>query len=262
MLETLNFGDQVPTQRDLAFLGELTARCLPEDPTPSLEEMMRIPDAPHGVPPAPAPQAPYVTEPLRLIIRGSDAAVSAVLTRLMRMDALWVEVAVDPTNTDSPLARGWGLGNLSAADLATAPVRPVPLIRDDAGVVVAGQATITRVDDRALYGEIIVDSEILCQGLNPEPGRPRVGEYGARLVPMLDAPGLVAAPLVTAQDPPKGLLRKAPAPGQVDGNRVLQGRALQAGGPGLKVSVDRVARPRPVAAATFYRHLRDIQAVR
>ena len=262
MIETLDLGREVPTQRDLRFLADLVAQCLPEDPTPSLAEMARMPDAPHGAAPAPAPQAPFLREALRLIIRGSDAAVSAVLTRLMRMDALWVEVAVDPIDPDSPLARGWGLSSRSGVDLRAAPVRPVPLIRDDAGVVVAGEATITRADDQELYGEIIVDSQTLCLGLHPVPARPRRGVFGARLVPMLTAPGLVAAPIVTAAHPPRSFLRSAPPPHAVDGTRMLQGRALQAGGPELIVTVDGVARPRPVQAATFYRHLRDLQAVR
>ncbi|MGV3155127.1 ATP-binding cassette domain-containing protein, partial [Corynebacterium sp. 32222D000BW] len=40
------------------------------------------------------------------------------------------------------------------------------------------------------------------------------------------------------------------------------GRAVQAGGPELRVTVDGVSRPRPVDRVTFYRHLRDLQVVR
>jgi len=43
---------------------------------------------------------------------------------------------------------------------------------------------------------------------------------------------------------------------------VRTGRAVQAGGPQLRVIVDSVPHKRPVTRVTFYRHLRDLQIVR
>ena len=57
-------------------------------------------------------------------------------------------------------------------------------------------------------------------------------------------------------------LCKDPAPGQLDPASVLTGRAVQAGGPQLRVSVDGESAKRPVTRVTFYRHLRDLQMVR
>ena len=88
-------------------------------------------------------------------------------------------------------------------------------------------------------------------------------------MPMTDAPGIVAAKAITSLSsevaPRRGLfgrLRRQPQPGQLDPTSVIQGRAVQAGGPELSVSVDGVRAPRPVKRVTFYRHLRDLQIVR
>ena len=43
---------------------------------------------------------------------------------------------------------------------------------------------------------------------------------------------------------------------------ISTGRAVQAGGPQLRVIVDSVPHKRPVTRVTFYRHLRDLQIVR
>ena len=51
-------------------------------------------------------------------------------------------------------------------------------------------------------------------------------------------------------------------PGQLDEYTVCTGRAVQAGGPELRVVVDGVSAKRPVNRVTFYRHLRDLQVVR
>src|SRR5690625_7420537 len=63
-------------------------------------------------------------------------------------------------------------------------VHPVPLIRNDTGLAVAGSAVISAWENGPLVGEIIVDDTTLVAGSQ---------QFGARLVPMLDAPGIVAA---------------------------------------------------------------------
>ncbi|MDU0478630.1 hypothetical protein QVA66_05185 [Staphylococcus chromogenes] len=228
----------LPSQRDLSFLRDAVGRFLPHDPTPSLDEIQRQPDVkPQGAPVF-APQQP--TEQVRIVVCGDDAALSAVLTRLMRLDALWPDLAFVPTG-DSVAAQNWQL-DASWEFALTGPVRPVPLIRDDAGVAVAGSATVTEWDGKIITGEIIVDDHTL---LSPD------SAYGARLVPTTNAPGLAAVRIGRRFFRPTLLA-----------DTLATGRALQAGGLNLRVTIDGVSRKRPVEKATFYRHLRDVQLVR
>lgn len=271
----------VPNRAELKILDEIAKRILPEDPTPSLDEIAAQPDVSHLGAPGPAPQAPFLREPLRVVIIGSDAALSAVLTRMMRADYLWAEVGYVPTGEHSTVALNWGLkssetgqGRQGLGDQGTAmedalsfamtaPVKPVPLIRNDAGLAVAGSATIAEWSNEEITGEIIVDDAVLLRADREK------DVFGAKLVPMTDAPGIVAAKAVTsfAADaaPRRGILarlRKPAQPGQLDPASVVQGRAVQAGGPSLSISVDGVRAKRPVKRVTFYRHLRDLQIVR
>ena len=258
----------IPTRSQLRVLDKLAASILPEDPTPSLEEIAAQPDVEHLGAPALAPQP--VPKPLRVVVVGSDAALSAVLTRMMRTDYLWVEVAFVPVG-HSPARQNWGLPEDPQAALALAlagQVRPVPLIRSDTGQAVAGSAAIAQWDRAEITGEVIVDNNVL---LRQGPGR---GLWGARLVPMLDAPGIVAARALGPVDEaevapaPRGLMRllarvlRRPLPGRLDPDSVLTGRAVQAGGPHLRVLVDGVSSKRPLKRVTFYRHLRDLQVIR
>ena len=130
----------VPTRQELKALDSLAAEVLPEDPTPSLAEIAAQPDVAHLGAPQYAPQP--ISDPLRVVVVGSDAALSAVLTRLMRADTMWVEVGFVPTDDDSPTADYWGITNLSVEEqfdcAASGRVRPLPLIRDDAATAVAG----------------------------------------------------------------------------------------------------------------------------
>ena len=181
----------------------------------------------------------------------------------MRSDRLWAEVAfipvpsAAPTTAPSAAAQNWGLPTAPAEALdfaRTAPVRPAPLIRNDSGLAVAGSATISDSANGAFTGEIIIDDHTLAAS-SPK-------TFGARLVPMTDAPGILAARAtspVESQGRLRSLLRK---PGQLDPESVRTGRAVQAGGPQLRVIVDSVPHKRPVARVTFYRHLRDLQIVR
>ena len=257
---------ELPSRSELKELDALAKDFLPEDPTPTLDEIAAQPDVDHLGRPAAAPQARFLREPLRVVVVGSDAALSAVLTRMMRADYLWAEVGFVPTDETSTAAMNWGLPTSAEDALSfalSAPVKPVPLIRNDAGLAVAGSATIAEWTDEEITGEIIVDDAVLLRADRDK------HVFGARLVPMTDAPGIVAARAVssfaTDASPRRrlfGRLRKHVQPGQLDPASVVRGRAVQAGGPSLSISVDGVRAPRPVKRVTFYRHLRDLQIVR
>ena len=282
----------VPARGDLKFLSDHTTELLPDDPTPSLEEIQAQPRVEHQAAPQLAPQQPVM--PLRIIVLGSDAALSAVLTRLMRADDLWPQIGFVPItdaagDDESTAARNWSLPADPAAALKlalTGEVKPVPLIRNDAGQAVAGSATITQWDGGAMTGEIIVDDATLVQqdargraddGGSGGGGRGGAGSggataFGARLVPMLSAPGIAAA-AHTAQEKPRGLFARwrknkgttqvADAHvGKLDPSTLVTGRAVQTGGPEMAVHVDGVRSPRPQKRVTFYRHLRDVQIIR
>lgn len=289
----------VPGRGDLKFLTAEATKLLPEDPTPSLDEIQAQPRVEHQAAPQLAPQRP--TMPLRIIVIGSDAALSAVLTRLMRADQLWPQIGFVPVLDDafpagaSSAAQNWSLPTEPAAALKlalTGEVKPVPLIRNDAGQVVAGSASISQWDASPMTGEIIVDDATLVQqdaraatkasdGSGEKSLRQPL-DYGARLVPMLDAPGIAAvraiSPVETpptevqdseAQQPRRGWLglwrkNKASTPpgGKLDPASLVTGRAVQAGGPELAVLVDGVRSARPQKRVTFYRHLRDLQIIR
>ena len=270
----------VPTRSELRPLDIAAKTALPEDPTPSLDEIAAQPDVRHLSTPALAPQAPHLVEPLRIVVVGDDAALSAVLSRMMRGDYLWAEIAYVPTDSSSPAARNWGLPTdlQSALSVAlSAPVHPVPLIRNDAGLAVAGSASISEWNNTDITGEIIVDDHVVVR--HEGTGKAGIGTYGARLVPMIDAPGILAAKAVSpvAKSADLGLAEAAKsgfggwlrskfsspiASGQLDETSICTGRAVQAGGPELRVIVDGVSAKRAVKRVTFYRHLRDLQVVR
>lgn len=255
-----SFGVQdfsaAPSRQELKALDAKVHEVLPVDPTPSLEEIAARPDVSHLGAPQPAPQP--IDVPLRVVVVGTDAALSAVLTRLMRSDALWVEVAYIPLDPASPAAKnfqltGGTLGCQEALEFAlTAPAQPTPLIRNDAGLAVAGHALIADWEGGPLIGEVIVDDTTLVHQAQAPANNAAVN---TQLVPMLDAPGIAAVRFVAQ----RRWFRSSVVP---DTELVLSGRAVQAGGIGLRVSVDGVSAKRPVDKTTFYRHLRDAQIVR
>ncbi|WP_026161396.1 hypothetical protein [Corynebacterium ciconiae] len=252
----------LPRRGDLLFLRERAAQLLPKDDTPTLAEIQARPDVEHLGSPSPAPQRP--AEPWRIIVVGSDAALSAVLARLMKSDALWAEIGFVPTDADSVAARNYGIPTSpeSAWRLARyGSPRPSCLIRDDKGSVVAGHATISDPENKQLVGEIIVDDAQLHH--NEDRRTASRGLFGAKLVPMVEAPGIAAVRLTTALAAPRRRwFGRNTVAGDTDASSVLLGRAVQAGGPQLQVSIDSVPRPNPVEAVTFYRHLRDLQIIR
>lgn len=256
---------EIPTRQDLKPIDEIAKQVLPHDPTPSLQDIAMQPDVPHMGAPGPAPQP--IEDPLRFVVVGSDAALSAVLTRLMRADHLWAEIGFVPLGA-SVAATNWGLPSLiDATELArSGTVRPAPLIRDDASIAIAGHATVSDWENREITAEVIVDDHVLLR--NESGSRiPALGTFGAKLVPMTDAPGIAAVVLDTPLEEraPKGLdkfLRRKLPHGTADASSLSTGRALQAGGQTLRIAIDGISRKRPVDRVTFYRHLRDLQIVR
>lgn len=271
----------VPTRKDLRFLDAVAKECLLNDATPSLTDIQARPDVAHLGGPQFAPQQP--DERLRIIVSGTDAALGAVLTRMMRADYLWAEIAYVPADPSSAAAICWGIPDDAASFAVDAPVAPAACVRTDTGDVVAGSAEIFHGDGSQEYvGEVVVDSETLLYRTGGESGR-FLGDFGARLVPTMSAPGIACTPLVTplvasgtpsrrspaqlewlASTPGLGWLTRGAsvAPAQTDGSRVLTGRAVQTGGTDIAVRIDGLTKPRTVTRATFYRHLRDIQSVR
>lgn len=277
---------EVPSRKELRFLDAAAKDVLPEDPTPSLADIQASPNVAHMGEPGPAPQQP--SERLRVVVSGTDKALAAVLTRMMRGDYLWAEVAYVPVDTHSPAAVGWGLAGLSAEEMRAlaieGPVTPSPCVRTDTGDVVAGAAAIYRGEgDEEYVGEIVVDSQRLVYRSGEAPSARFHGQFGARLVPTAGAPGIASTPIVTPLVTTGPVSKRSPeqlermsrhallrrftrgagvAPGLTDGARVLTGRALQSGGEAITVELDGVRRPRTVERVTFYRHLRDIQSVK
>lgn len=262
--------------------------CLPEDPTPSLAEIQASPDVGHMGAPAFSPQSPET--PLRVIVSGSDAALAAVLTRMMRGDYLWAEIAYVPDDPTSAAAVCWNVPTSRDAAVALAlegSVTPAACIRTDTGDVLAGAAEIYHADGREEFvGEVVVDSKRLIYRTGEDPSASFSGQFGARLVPTMDQPGIACSAFITPVSPPAGHSRPATlspeqlewfastpglrwltrgkhaTPAVLDHTRILQGRAVQAGGSDITVKLDGVEKPRTVNRVTFYRHLRDIQAVR
>lgn len=260
VVECLNVS-AIPTRKELRFLDDLERFVVGS--TPSLDELMQRPDAPHLGTPQPDPH--QVSERVRVIVQGSDAAIAAVVSKLMRIDALWVEVGFIPTGS-SAVALSWGLDpTFSPAQHLTfalaSPAVPTPVIRDDHGVVTLGVAEVTGPEGDSgtaeMIGEVIVDSAVLF-----EQNKAGTSDFnnGVRMVPTPDAPGLAAV-----QRPPlprKGWFGRTKKPRSTVSPTVLRGRALQAGGVDLVVTRDGVRHPRPLKSVTFYRHLRDGQFVR
>jgi hypothetical protein len=161
----------------------------------------------------------------RVIVAGSHADLSAVLTALLRADRLDVEVAH---------LRRWR----SARPATQGEARRVPLIRDDTGAVITGAAYwLPPAEGTAtITGEATVDDTLLFDG----------EVTGVRIEPTADMPGLRAAVLSKRMRP----------------RRWVAGRAAQLGTTGAAVVRDGVPAGRPVRRSTFYRHVQGWLQVR
>jgi hypothetical protein len=164
----------------------------------------------------------------RLAVAGSDADLAAVLSRLIRTDALDVEVAHVP-----PGPRSW----LATRRAMSGAARRVPLIRDDTGTALVGAALwLPPQQGAALHGEAVVDDTTLFDG----------DVAGVRIEPTPELPGLRAAVLA---GPGRGAAVLA-GPRR----RWVAGRAAQLGTTGALVMRDGTMGPRQVKRSTFYRH--------
>ncbi|MDD7940688.1 hypothetical protein PHK61_19875 [Actinomycetospora lutea] len=175
----------------------------------------------------------------RLVVAGDDAALAAVLVRLLRRGRLDVEVAVLPA-PDSAAAAVWGLPTDAAGALALArdgTARPAPLVRDDHGGLVAGRHTTGPV-----HGEVYCEQHRVLRG--------------------------DAAEIAVAPDPAGGVTVTVTGPRRLGGLRAgrvteQSGRAVQLGSrPAVTVVRDGVPGDRPVSRRSWYRHTEDWRLVR
>ncbi len=174
----------------------------------------------------------------RLVLVGNDAAFAATVTRLMRTERLDLEVAYVP-ETRTPATEAYGLrtGSKAATVALQGVAKPLPLIRDDAGIALVGRALLCGENGDALVGEAYVDDTRLFSGTVP----------GIRVEPTPAMPGLRAA---------------IDRPRWFGGYKWLTGRAMQLGSPAAVVTRDGVANPRALKRSTFYRHDKKWKLVR
>ena len=156
-----------------------------------------------------------VRDARRVVVVGSEADLSGVLTRLLRAEHLDVEVAHVP-------------GRRGAHRAVRGVAVRVPLIRDDTATVLIGAALwLPPAGSANIRGEAVVDDAVLFDG----------AVDAVRIEPTTALPGLRAT--VSA-----GRFQR----------RWLAGRAVQLGTTGARVIRDGVEGPREVTRSTFYRH--------
>ena len=173
-----------------------------------------------------------LTEDNRVLVCGNDADLAGLLTRFLRAEALDIEIAY-VSDGETPATRAWGLPTgAQAAKLAIeGTAREVPLIRDDTGTVLVGEATVTGAEGTALVGEAYADDTRLFSGT--------IEALTVR--PMSRTPGVRAG---TGRR--RGLLRR---------RHWTEARAVQLGTEGGIVTRDGVTGRRPVKRTTFYRNV-------
>lgn len=183
--------------------------------------------------------ARQATAQRRVAVCGTDAALAAVVTRLMRAEALDVEVAY-VAETASPVTALYALPTgAAAAELATSGTAvPTPLLRDDAGIAICGSAQWIGPADSQVEGQVYADSTHVHTGV----------VASVDIEPTHTDPGLRVA---TSKK--HGLLRK---------RRWFTARATQYGGPGVIVVRDGLAAARPVPRSSIYRHTEPLLLVR
>lgn len=164
----------------------------------------------------------------RLVVHGTDADLAAVVLRLMRLERLDIPVGFVPVGPGSDVARLWGLPANPIEVALTGSVRPLPLIRDDAGGVLLGLGVLAPAS-----GTVYCDDQLALRGaaerieVAPDPG----GQLTVRVVR-------------------RGFLRNK--------TTTLKGRAVQFGVDPVAPTRDGVAYPRPMERWTWYRHTEDL----
>ncbi|AEF38963.1 hypothetical protein [Hoyosella subflava] len=180
---------------------------------------------------------PLIATAERIVVVGEDAALAAVVTRLMRRERLEAEVAyVTPKKTAATAGYSLPTGDRAARLAVAGDATEVPLIRDDTGVAVVGRAVVAGPPGGELFGEAYVDDERLFLG--------PVG--GIEIRPTVELPGLRAS-----------VIR-----GRLVPRRWLSGRAIQLGAHGLTLTRDGIPHARTVKRSTFYRHTEPLRLVR
>lgn len=172
----------------------------------------------------------------RVLVVGDDADLAAVLLRLQRRELLAaVEVAFAPMGR-TPFAVQWTLpsGRAAVRLAAYGEADLVPLLRDDNGGVLAGEATIGPVN-----GPVYVDEQRVLNG----PAR------GLIVVPDLEK-GLA----VTVVPRRLGMFGAR--------SRTYTGRAVQIGTAPAALITDGVRRPKDVERWVFYRHTSPVRLIR
>jgi hypothetical protein len=172
----------------------------------------------------------------RFAVVGADADLAAVLTRLLRAERLDIEVAYVPRRrTAATRVYRLRAGRRAARRSKSGSARRAPLIRDETGSVIVGQADWLpdpSTSERLLHGEAIVDDNPLFDG----------DVAGVCIEPTPSLPGLRA---------------------RVHGRRRwITGRAVQLGSTGVAVIRDGVPAPRAARRSTFYRNVEGWLAVR
>lgn len=173
-----------------------------------------------------------------LVVAGTDAAMAAVLLRLLRRDRLDLPLALLP-DPDSAAATAWSLPTDPAAAVALAregTARDAPLIRDDRGGVVLGRHALG-----TFHGSVYCDEHLVSHG---------------------DAAGLIVRP-----DPLGGVAVEVTGPRRLGGLRpgsmaTRTGRAVQVGCRPAAAIRDGVPDDRSVRRRSWYRHTEDWRLVR
>jgi hypothetical protein len=183
-------------------------------------------------------------EPRRVIVAGTDAALAAVLLRLLRTDRLGVEVAYLPIGPSAAVV-AWGLptGTDAAALALDGRACAVPLVRDDSGGVLVGRAEIS-----GLRGECYCDDVLVLRGT-------------ARRLVVVPGQAGIAVRAGWSGRAPDGRTRPVP-PFATSGRGSAVGRAVQVGCEPATVVSDGVAHPRQLPRRTWYRHTDDWLLVR
>lgn len=208
----LRCGD-VPVPITLASLPLSAVAAIPAEP--DYDELLRTLDS---------------AERPRLIVLGGDAALSSVLTRLMRTERLHVEIGYVPVeNSSGARIHRTGTGVVAAKRAIEGTAAELPLIRDDAGIVLVGRAVLTGPDGGCLEGEAYVDETRLFSG--------KIA--AVHVAPTIAMPGLRAF-----VDRGKRFTRR----------RWVSGRAMQLGTAGAVVIRDGVPNSRELTRSAFYRH--------
>ena len=166
----------------------------------------------------------------RLVVLGDDTAFAAVLTWLMRTERLHVELAYVPDQA-SPAAKIYSTGTgASAAGLALSGTAvELPLIRDDTGKALVGEAIVTGPSGAALEGEAYVDDTRVFSGTIA----------ALHVEPTVELPGLRAV-----ADNGRRFRRR----------RWIAGRAMQLGTRAAVIARESVADAKTVKRSAFYRH--------